>query len=119
MTDREAMTDERAAMTAQAKEREYTVGWRAYRDGMRCPAGEYAKIGYTEAMYAVEQVGRRIDWSARVPDGFVLRNAEQPDDKYDWVVAHDLRAQKARILAMVALTKTQDSKELQRIFWEY
>jgi glutamin-(asparagin-)ase len=57
--------------------------------------------------------------SSRVPDGFVLRNAEQPDDKYDWVVAHDLRPQKARILAMVAMTKTRDSKELQRIFWEY
>lgn len=51
--------------------------------------------------------------------GFVLRNAEQPDDKNDWVVAHDLNPQKARILASVALTKTADSKELQRIFWEY
>ena len=51
--------------------------------------------------------------------GFVLRNAEQPDDKYDWVVAHDLNPQKARILAAVALSKTKDSKELQRIFWEY
>ena len=57
--------------------------------------------------------------SARVPDGFVIRNAEQPDDKYDWVVAHDLRPQKARILAMVALTKTSNTKDLQRIFWEY
>ena len=57
--------------------------------------------------------------SSRVPDGFVIRNAEQPDDKYDWVVAHDLRPQKARILAMVAMTKTSDTKELQRIFWEY
>ena len=57
--------------------------------------------------------------SARVPAGFVLRNAEQPDDKYDWLVAHDLNAQKARILAMVALTKTSDTKELQRIFWQY
>jgi glutamin-(asparagin-)ase len=34
--------------------------------------------------------------------GFVMRNAEQPDDKYDWVVAHDLNPQKARILAAVA-----------------
>ncbi|HBP3636370.1 TPA: L-asparaginase, partial [Pseudomonas aeruginosa] len=51
--------------------------------------------------------------------GFVLRNAEQPDDKNDWIVAHDLNPQKARILAAVAMTKTQDSKELQRIFWEY
>jgi len=51
--------------------------------------------------------------------GFVLRNAEQPDDKYDWVVAHDLNPQKARILATVALTATNDTKELQRIFMEY
>ena len=51
--------------------------------------------------------------------GFVLRNAEQPDDQYDWVVAHDLNPQKARILAAVALTQTGDSKELQRIFWDY
>ena len=51
--------------------------------------------------------------------GFVLRNAEQPDDKYDWIVAHDLNPQKARILASVALSATQDSKELQRIFMQY
>ncbi len=57
--------------------------------------------------------------SSRVPDGFVIRNAEQPDDKYDWVVAHDLRPQKARILAIIVLTKTNNTKELQRIFWEY
>ena len=64
--------------------------------------------------------GIQIIRSSRVnAGGFVIRNAEQPDDKYDWVVAHDLNPQKARILAAVALTKTQDSKELQRIFWEY
>lgn len=72
-----------------------------------------------ESLKALRSQGVQIVRSTRVPDGFVLRNAEQPDDKYDWVVAHDLRPQKARILAMVALTKTQDSKELQRIFWEY
>lgn len=72
-----------------------------------------------ESLKVLRSQGVQIVRSARVPDGFVLRNAEQPDDKYDWVVAHDLRPQKARILAMVALTKTQDSKELQRIFWEY
>ena len=63
--------------------------------------------------------GVQIVRSARVPDGFVLRNSEQPDDKYDWVVAHDLNPQKAKILAAVALTKTSDTKELQRIFWTY
>jgi glutamin-(asparagin-)ase len=63
--------------------------------------------------------GVQIIRAARVPDGFVLRNAEQPDDKYDWVVAHDLNPQKAKILAAVALTRTNDTKELQRIFWQY
>ena len=72
-----------------------------------------------DSLKALRAAGVQIVRSARVPDGFVLRNAEQPDDKYDWVVAHDLRPQKARILATVALTKTNDSKELQRIFWEY
>jgi glutamin-(asparagin-)ase len=67
----------------------------------------------------MRSAGIQVIRSSRVPEGFVLRNAEQPDDKYDWVVAHDLNPQKARILAAVALTKTQDSKELQRIFWEY
>ncbi|MES1265616.1 MAG: L-asparaginase, partial [Variovorax sp.] len=57
--------------------------------------------------------------SSRVPDGCCIRNFFFSYSKYDWVVAHDLRPQKARILAMVALTKTSDSKELQRIFWEY
>jgi glutamin-(asparagin-)ase len=71
------------------------------------------------ALQDVRARGIQVIRSSRVPDGFVLRNAEQPDDKYDWVVAHDLNPQKARILAAVAMTKTVDSKELQRIFWQY
>jgi glutamin-(asparagin-)ase len=67
----------------------------------------------------LRESGVQIIRSARVPDGFVLRNAEQPDDKYDWVVAHDLNPQKAKILVALALTKTADTKELQRIFWSY
>jgi len=64
--------------------------------------------------------GIQIIRSSRVNyGGFVLRNAEEQDDQNDWVVAHDLNPQKARILAAVALTTTNDSKELQRIFWEY
>jgi glutamin-(asparagin-)ase len=77
------------------------------------------------ANYAVDKLrglrsqGLQVVRSSRVGDGFVLRNSEQPDDKYDWVVAHDLNPQKAKILAAVALTKTTDSKELQRVFWQY
>jgi glutamin-(asparagin-)ase len=71
------------------------------------------------ALQQLRGQGVHVIRSSRVPDGFVLRNAEQPDDKYDWVVAHDLKPQKARILAAVALTRTTDAKELQRIFWQY
>ncbi len=64
-----------------------------------------------EKLKSIRGQGIHIIRSARVPDGFVLRNSEQPDDKYDWVVAHDLNPQKAKILAAVALTQTSDSRE--------
>ncbi|MGY0195800.1 asparaginase [Leptothrix sp. BB-4] len=72
------------------------------------------------ALRELRAQGLQIVRSARVVGGgFVLRNAEQPDDQYDWVVAHDLNPQKARILTMVALAKGADSKTLQRVFMEY
>lgn len=39
--------------------------------------------------------------------------------EFDCVVAHDLRLLEARILAMVAMTKSSDTRDLQRIFLEY
>lgn len=64
--------------------------------------------------------GLHVIRSSRVTaGGFVLRNAEQPDDTYGWVVAHDLNPQKARILAAVALARPRETADLQRIFWEY
>jgi len=71
-------------------------------------------------LQALHKDGVQIVRSARVTGGgFVLRNAEQPDDQYDWVVSHDLNPQKARILTMLGLAKGLDSKGLQRAFWEY
>lgn len=67
----------------------------------------------------IRSKGTLIIRSSRVGDGIVLRNAEQPDDDYDWVVAHDLNPQKAKILTALALTKSSDTKELQRMFWDY
>jgi glutamin-(asparagin-)ase len=73
-----------------------------------------------DKLKAIRTAGVMVVRSSRVGEGgFVLRNAEQPDDQYDWVVAHDLNPQKAKILAAVALTKPVTSAELQRIFWEY
>lgn len=57
--------------------------------------------------------------SSRVGQGIVARNGEADDDKLDFVVSDTLNAQKARILLMLALTKTTDSKEIQKMFWEY
>jgi glutamin-(asparagin-)ase len=72
------------------------------------------------ALRELRAQGVQIIRSARVVGGgFVLRNAEQPDDQYDWVAAHDLNPQKARILTMVALARGADAKQLQRIFLEY
>ncbi|MBS1154272.1 MAG: periplasmic L-asparaginase [Proteobacteria bacterium] len=67
----------------------------------------------------LQDKGVQIIRSARVWGGFVLRNAEQPDDKYGWIVAHDLNPQKARILAAVAIASGYDAAALQKAFWEY
>jgi len=72
-----------------------------------------------ETLKKVRAGGVQVIRSSRIADGFVIRNSEQPDDKYDWVVAHDLNPQKAKILAALALTRTSSTAELQRIFWEY
>ncbi|MDV7453958.1 asparaginase [Acinetobacter baumannii] len=66
-----------------------------------------------------DQNGVKIIRSSRVAQGFVLRDAEEADTKYNWIVAHDLNPQKARILAALALTKTSSEKEIQRMFWDY
>jgi glutamin-(asparagin-)ase len=63
--------------------------------------------------------GIQIVRATRTGSGVVIRNGEQPDDKYDFVVVDDQNPQKARILTALALTKTNDSKELQNIMWKY
>jgi L-asparaginase len=54
--------------------------------------------------------------SSRVGSGIVARNGEANDDQEDLVVSDTMNAQKARILLMLGLTKTHDTKELQRMF---
>jgi L-asparaginase len=57
--------------------------------------------------------------ASRTGNGIVARNGEVNDDQTDFVVSDTLTAQKARILLMLALTKTSDTKEIQRIFYSY
>lgn len=66
-----------------------------------------------------DEQGIQIVRSSRVAQGFVIRNAEQPDDQYGWIAAHDLNPQKARILTALALTQTNDAQKIQQMFWTY
>jgi L-asparaginase/glutamin-(asparagin-)ase len=57
--------------------------------------------------------------SSRVGQGIVARNGEANDDELDFVVSDTLNPQKARILLMLALTKTTNTKDIQRMFYTY
>lgn len=51
--------------------------------------------------------------------GIVTRNMEFDDDKFGTVAGDTLTPPKARILLSLALTRTSDPKQVQRIFQEY
>ncbi|QZA79899.1 type II asparaginase [Deefgea piscis] len=67
----------------------------------------------------LRQKGIHINRSSRISNGPTIRNGENNDDKTDFTVADTLSPQKARILLMLALTKTKDSQEIQRMFYTY
>jgi L-asparaginase len=86
----------------------------------------YAGVGDGNPSELTEQAladarakGILIVRSARVGNGIIARNNEVNDDQRDFVVSDTLNPQKARILLTLALTKTRDTKEIQRIFYEY
>ena len=81
--------------------------------------GSMANYLVPEVRKLHDEKGIQIVRSSRVAQGFIIRNAEQPDDKYGWSAAHDLNPQKARILVALALTKTNDAKQIQDMFWKY
>jgi L-asparaginase len=57
--------------------------------------------------------------SSRVGSGVVARNGEANDDELDFVVSDALNPQKARILLMLALTRTNSTRDIQRMFSAY
>jgi L-asparaginase len=70
-----------------------------------------------EAVEAAREAGIIIIYSTRAGSGRVLRRATM---KRDGIVAADnLNPQKARVLAMLALTRTEDPDEIQRMFDTY
>jgi L-asparaginase type II len=71
------------------------------------------------ALEAARKQGVVIVRASRVGQGIVARNGEANDDALDFVAADTLNPQKARILLMLALTRTSDTKEIQRLFYTY
>ncbi|MEC5161668.1 MULTISPECIES: type II asparaginase [unclassified Janthinobacterium] len=57
--------------------------------------------------------------ASRVGQGIVARNGVARDDELDFVVADTLSPQKARILLMLALSVTDDTRQIQRMFYTY
>jgi len=56
---------------------------------------------------------------SRTGSGVVDRNVEVNDDKLGFIAGMELSAQKARILLMLGLMQTDDTKKLQQYFMEY
>ncbi|MBW4870170.1 L-asparaginase 2 [Prevotella buccae] len=63
--------------------------------------------------------GIQIVRASRCPTGPTCLNGEVDDEKYHFVAALNLNPQKARVLLMLALTKTHDWQQIQKYFQEY
>ncbi len=81
--------------------------------------GSLARPAVEPALIEARKKGVIIVRASRVGNGIVARNGEAKDDELDFVVSDTLNPQKARILLMLALTKTNDAKEIQRMFYTY
>ncbi|MDP5201905.1 type II asparaginase [Flavobacterium sp. DG2-3] len=80
--------------------------------------GNLNKVNSDAAAAAVKK-GIVVARASRVPTGRVTLLDETDDAKLGTIVADDLIPQKARILLMLGLTQTSDSKKLQEYFFEY
>jgi len=74
---------------------------------------------YMEAVKRAVAAGIIVCRASRTPSGRVVLHDEINDDELGTIVSDDLTPQKARILLMLALTKTKDKKQLQDIFFKY
>jgi len=74
---------------------------------------------YMEAVKRAVAAGVIVCRASRAPSGRVLLHDEIDDDKLGTIVSDDLTPQKARVLLMLALTKTKDKKQLQQLFFTY
>ncbi len=71
-----------------------------------------------DALAEAARAGVVVVRSTRVEDGLVRRNIEVDDDGLGFVAALGLSPQKSRVLLRLALTRTKDTAEVQRLFEE-
>jgi L-asparaginase len=74
------------------------------------------------AIAALERASKKgvaVVRCSRTGSGVVDRNVEVNDDKLGFIAGMELSAQKARILLMLALTKTSEVNKLQDYFYHY
>jgi L-asparaginase len=74
------------------------------------------------ALAALEKAAKKgvaVVRCSRTGAGVVDRNVEVNDDKLGFIAGMELNPQKARILLMLALTRTSDVQKLQQYFYEY
>ena len=80
--------------------------------------GNMSKAALEHLAQAVKR-GVVVVRASRVESGIVLRNNEVDDDKMGFVASGELNPPKSRVLLQLALTKTTNPKEVQRMFTEY
>ncbi|HEY3429977.1 MAG TPA: asparaginase [Cyclobacteriaceae bacterium] len=74
---------------------------------------------YTEAVKRAVAANIIVCRASRTPSGRVVLHDEINDEQLGTIVSDDLTPQKARVLLMLALTRTKDKKQLQEIFFTY
>lgn len=72
-----------------------------------------------EALGEAVKAGLIVARSSRVGTGRTNLHGEVDDEKYGFIATDNLNAQKARVLLMLGLTKTNDKDKLQKMFFNY
>jgi L-asparaginase len=72
-----------------------------------------------DVLEKVAKTGIVVVRSTRLPEGVVLRNNEVNDDKLGFVASGEMNPAKSRVLLQLALTKTKDPVQIQKMFYEF
>ena len=74
---------------------------------------------YMDAVKRAVAAGVIVCRASRAPSGRVVLHDEINDEELGTIVSDDLTPQKARVLLMLALTRSKDKKQLQEVFFTY